>query len=73
MGTAISIMLYTTLLSAIIAFLVAVVIKGLCKLLAYMPAEEEAAPKAAAPAGHAVNQDAELALVIAIARRYTGK
>lgn len=72
MGTAISIMLYTALLSAIIAFLVAVVIKGLCKLLEFVPDEEEATPKAAAPAG-SVNPDAELALVIAIARRYTGK
>jgi len=71
MGNAISIMLYTTLLSAIIAFLVAVVIKGLCKLLEFVPEEEEA-PKAAVPAGSA-NPDAELALVIAIARRYTGK
>ncbi len=72
MGTAISIMLYTTLLSAIIAFLVAVVIKGLCKLLEFVPADAEEAPKAAAPTGSA-NPDAELALVIAIARRYTGK
>ena len=72
MNTAITIMLYTALLSAIIAFLVAVVIKGLCKLLEFVPAEEEAAPKAAAPAG-SVNPDAELALVIAIARRYAGK
>jgi Na+-transporting methylmalonyl-CoA/oxaloacetate decarboxylase gamma subunit len=71
MGTAITIMLYTALLSAIIAFLVAVVIKGLCKLLEFVPDEEEAAPNAA-PAG-SVNPDAELALVIAIARRYAGK
>ncbi|MGE4564630.1 MAG: hypothetical protein AB7F32_07155 [Victivallaceae bacterium] len=72
MNNAISIMLYTALLSAIIAFLVAVVIKGLCKLLEFVPAEQEATTPAAAPAGSA-NPDAELALVIAIARRYAGK
>ncbi len=71
MSTALSIMLYTTLVTIVVATLVAIVIKVLCHLLQFAPEEAEA-PKAA-PAPKAGGDDADHALVIAIARRFSGK